>query len=383
MKIAIVFDSLGYGGIESVGVNYIKLMLDMGHAVDVYNLHPNENSMVKQIDSRAKYISLNFDRKICPDLYSYGVQKWWWGKFVYPVISIVLELYLVIKKLRYNSQYDVAIAFSGHINDLTFVVKKFVKAKRKLCWCHGNILSYLAICDAYPILYRGIDGLVTLSDIGEQYIYGGHSFFYDKVIKKIYNPVLIKHKALNQHKIDDLKSKYGKFILMVARAAEPKDYKTAIKAASLLKDKGEEHYIVFVGDGPELKKYKQYAKTLKVQDLCIFEGSRDDVQNYIYASYVNLLASKWEGLPTVIAEAMAMGKPCVMTKSDGGEISDSGKYCYLVNIGDAEAICNALLELFCDKEIYKTYENLSKMRFEFFEPEFIKKELSILLEGEQ
>lgn len=381
MKIAIVFDSLGYGGIESVGVNYIKLMLDMGHAVDVYNLHPTENAMISQIDSRAKYIPLSFDRKICPDLYTYGIQKWWWGKFAYPVISIALELYLALKKIRYNNQYDVAISFSGHINDLTFVAKEFVKAKRKICWCHGTLLSYLAICDAYPILYKKIDVIVTLSDMGEQNVYAGHNYLYDKMIVKIYNPVFIKNKFLNQSKIEELRNKYGQFILMVARATEPKDYKTAINAMRFLKDKGYEKFIIFVGDGPDLDEYKEYAEKLQVQDLCVFEGSRDDVQNYIYASYINILASKWEGLPTVIAEAMAMGKPCVMTKSDGGEISDGGKYCYLTSIGDYEAIGNALIELFSNIETYKAYAKLSKERFICFEPEFIKNQLATLLEG--
>lgn len=381
VKIAIVFDSLGYGGIESVGVNYIKLMLDMGHVVDVYNLHPSENAMVKQLDSRANYVTTMFDRKICPDLYTYGIKKWWWGKYVYPFASTILQGYLLIKRLGYHKNYDVAIAFSGHVNDLTFVAKNFVKANRKLCWCHGTLLSYIAICDGYPILYKKFDVIVTLSDMGEHNVYAGHGFLHKKNIKKLYNPVMIKQKELNPEKINELKSRYGDFILMVARATEQKDYKTAIKAIRLLRDNGYEKYIVFVGDGPGLAEYKEYASDLNVDDLCAFEGSRDDVQNYACASYINLLASKFEGLPTAVAEAMAFGKPCVMTKSDGGELSDGGKYCILTDIGDAEAIAHSLADLYDNEGLYKKYESLSIERFRFFEPELIKKELAILLEG--
>ena len=49
----------------------------------------------------------------------------------------------------------------------------------------------------------------------------------------------------------------------------------------------------------------------------------------------------------------------------------------------AEAICNALIELFSNTETYKVYEELSLKRFLCFEPEFIKKELASLLEEEK
>ena len=46
MKIAFVFDGLGFGGIERVGIDYIKLCLQMGHEVDVYNLSTQYNALV-------------------------------------------------------------------------------------------------------------------------------------------------------------------------------------------------------------------------------------------------------------------------------------------------------------------------------------------------
>ena len=37
MKIAMVFDGLGVGGIERVGIDYMKLLSEDGHDVTVYN----------------------------------------------------------------------------------------------------------------------------------------------------------------------------------------------------------------------------------------------------------------------------------------------------------------------------------------------------------
>ena len=45
MKIAMVFDGLGVGGIERVGIDYMKLLSEDGHDVTVYNLVPSANAM--------------------------------------------------------------------------------------------------------------------------------------------------------------------------------------------------------------------------------------------------------------------------------------------------------------------------------------------------
>ena len=99
MKIAFVFDGLGFGGIERVGIDYIKLCLQMGHEVDVYNLSPQYNALVEQLPSEVKYFKKKLSKKLCPELYSYGVQKAWWGKYAYAMLSPFISFAQVIKKL--------------------------------------------------------------------------------------------------------------------------------------------------------------------------------------------------------------------------------------------------------------------------------------------
>lgn len=234
--------------------------------------------------------------------------------------------------------YDVAIAFSGHINDLTFVAENFIKTKQKVCWCHGTLLSYLAICDGYPKLYKKIDKIVTLSEQGLFSVYGGHDFLYDKKIVNIYNPVLIRNQINDQLHIDSLKQLYKDYILMIARATPQKDHKTAIKAVYELHKRGLKKHIVFLGDGENLEEIKRFTKEMQIDQWCHFEGNRRDVGDYIEASYINVLASRFEGLPTVMVEAMAYGKPCIMTNSDGGEATAYGRYGILVPLQDHVAM---------------------------------------------
>lgn len=380
--IAFVFDGMGFGGIERVGIDIVRMCLEMGYDVDIYNLRPSADDFVKNIPSAAKYTSYNMSRTVCPETYSYGCQKWWWGKYAYSVISPILTLKQIFDKcIIPQKKYDVAIAMSGHINDLSFVAKEYIKSKKKICWCHGNLISYLAICDAYTILYRKIDDIVTLSSAGEKDIYAGKKFLYEKNITKIYNPTYIKYKQIDQNKIEKLKKEYGNFVLMIARFEYRKGYDIAIKAVKKLKDNGLDKKILFAGEGELLDEMKNYALKEGVAENCVFLGNCHDIENYIAASYINLLTSRWEGLPTVIIEAMSLGKPCIMTNTDDGEVSHNGEFCMLKEIDDIDGVVEALTLLYEDRELYEKYSKLSFKRSEDFQPEKIKVKIKNLIEG--
>lgn len=379
-KIAFVFDGMGQGGVERIGIDYIKICKSLGYEVDVYNLNPPYNASLAYLPGDVKVYNRRYSRILCPEIYSYGVQKWWWGKYAYVLISPFLTLLqLVMKFFTKKRKYDVAIAIAGHINDLNYVTKGFIKSNKKICWCHGNILSYFAICDAYPMLYKKIDKFVVLSSAGQKDIYPGHKFMYAKDICKIYNPTFMSIENCDFNIVNELKNKYGDFVLMVARAEYRKGFDIAIKAMKKLYDLGVNKRIVFVGTGDELEKYKQIAIDEGIGDNCIFEGFKTNVQDYIAASYINLLTSKWEGLPTVIVEAMALGKPCVMTNSDDGEVSSNGNYCLLTEVDDIDSVAQSLYTLYTDSSEYEKYSRLSKERSKDFSPEKIAMKVKEML----
>lgn len=381
MKIAFVFDGLSLGGIERVGIDYIKLCKKMGHEVDVYNLSPKDNGLAWQLPEGVKYYRKRLTTRQCPEIYSYGVRKWWWGKYAYAVLSPFVTLVQGVKKLfTRRRRYNAAIAFAGHVNDLSFVAKQFIKADKKICWCHGNILSYFAICDAFPILYKKIDKFVVLSSAGQKNIYAGHKYMYGKKIYKIYNPTFIREKQVNVRTVNELKAEYGDFILMIGRFVKGKGHDIAIRTVGRLKESGIEKHIVFLGDGDTLTAMQKLAEEQGVENLCHFEGAKSNVCDYITASYINFLPSQWEGLPTVIVEAMTLGKPCVMTDCDDGEVSLGGKYCKLTEIDGINGLRDALEVLYTDKAEYEKYCKLSLERAEDFAPAKICGQLKELLE---
>ena len=72
-----------------------------------------------------------------------------------------------------------------------------------------------------------------------------------------------------------------------------------------------EHDLVLVGDGPQRAALEQLARDLKLEARVHFTGKRGDVPDILAAADALVLPSAWEGMPNVVLEAMAAGRPVV------------------------------------------------------------------------
>jgi glycosyltransferase involved in cell wall biosynthesis len=70
---------------------------------------------------------------------------------------------------------------------------------------------------------------------------------------------------------------------------------------------------VWIGDGPELERARRLARDAGVADRFLFLGERRDVARLLPAFDVFAMASRYEGLPCAVVEAMRCGLPVVAT----------------------------------------------------------------------
>lgn len=385
MKIAIVFDGLGFGGIERVGIDYIKILQDLGYEVDVYNINPNYTDMEKMISNNCHIIHCSFSKFLCPELYSFGVKRWWWGKFAYPIIYLITSFFLVIRKFfrigRFKN-YDLAIAFSGHINDLTFVSSGFIKSEKKMCWLHGGLGEYLLITHGYATLYKKIKNLITLSDYMQDAALLGNKFLSNLNINKIYNPTFIYENVIDVNFVQELQETYGDFFLTVGRFTKQKDQITIIRAMKILKDEfGIDNKLLLVGDGEEKNKAMEVVSDLGMNENIIFIGNRIDVQNFYSASKLFIHSSPAEGLPTVLLEAMNFGIPVVATKSMPGveEILCNNEFGLECPVGNAKKMAECIYRIITDEELYNHYKSQGYIRVNDFAPKSIANQLKNII----
>lgn len=382
MKVAFVMDDMIFGGIERVAINYMDILIRQGHEIDVIILNPKVDEIVKEIPDQCNVIYTKFPKVLCPEAYWTIAKKYKWGKYIFPVIYFLLSILTPIFRLFKGRQgkYDRAIAFSGHYNDLTYVIN-YINADKRFCWLHGGMIGYLLISPGYYFLYKKIKNLVVLSkDYQENAMISNK--LDDCNITKLYNPVSITTRSLDNQKIDKLKKYYGEFALMVGRFSAQKDQITVINAIKILKIKYKKTMkVIFVGDGPTRENVEKYTSDSGVSDLVIFEGTKSDVQNYYKAAKIFVHSSPSEGLPTVLLEAMSFGVPIVATDSKPGvrEILGENEYGLISPIKDAEIMALNMNKLLSDNKLYEEYIKKGFDRIEDFKPEVISEQLKILL----
>lgn len=392
MKIAMVFDGLQIGGIERVGADYAKILKKLGHDVTVVNLVPRLNEMEKEFPADCTWIKFNYPRRVVREQYEQLVKKGFLGTICYlgamtvmPMISFALKIKFKMTSHAHD-KYDLTIAFSGHFNDLDFVSNGFISSAKKMCWLHGALYSYFLISYGYMKLYEKIYNLIVLVDDAQEEVLS-----YNRKLKlnihKLYNPTFIKSREIDCTHVEELKGKYGKFVLMVSRFEYPhKDQYTVAKMLEIIREKHHENIdLVFVGNGPEEEKVKKFVDTLSknTQEHIHFEGARYDVQDYYKAAFLLVHASvAGEGLPTIMIEAMSYDLPMVVTDSKTGprEILGENEYGLLCRVKDPEDMANKVEKMISDSELYHYYAVKSKERVKDFSPEAIQEQLKLILE---
>lgn len=108
-------------------------------------------------------------------------------------------------------------------------------------------------------------------------------------------------------------------------------------------------YLLLVGDGPEMETLKQLAAELGVAHCVHFAGYQARPQDYLHVMDVFALTSRAEGMPLVILEAWAAGKPVVCSRVGGiPKLIDDGRTGLLFDSGDEAALTDCLRRLFTD-----------------------------------
>ena len=198
-SITFVFDGLQFGGIERVGVEYIKLLSERGYDINVINLVPNLCDLEKEIPESCSVIHISYPRWVTPQKYSKITKKRLWGKLVFIPFFLFFSFVTFVYSLIYRYKLpfvDIVIAFSGHWNDLTFVVKSYSKKTKKIAWLHGDQYSYYESSPGFYSLHKSIKNLVCLSDYNDDKVL---SFNTRNNInkKKIYNPLNFFKRSTN------------------------------------------------------------------------------------------------------------------------------------------------------------------------------------------
>jgi glycosyltransferase involved in cell wall biosynthesis len=165
-------------------------------------------------------------------------------------------------------------------------------------------------------------------------------------IEVIYNPVItddilpqsqapLKHEWLTDDEVPVL--------VAAGRLDYQKDYPTLLRAFSRLRESRAVRLII-LGQGVLKTQLEAQARQLGIAADIDFYGFSDNPYAFFSRAELLVLSSAWEGLPTVLIEALACGTPVVATdcKSGPREIIQNETYGRLAPVGDDAALAEAI-----------------------------------------
>lgn len=180
----------------------------------------------------------------------------------------------------------------------------------------------------------------------------------------------------NLKDINSLKKKLGikkkDFVVMtVSRLAKEKSVDRIINNHKELVKKYSNMKLLIVGDGPDIDKLKDEAKSLGVSDSVIFTGKvpLNDIPIYYQLGNVFVTASKSETQGLTVVEAISSSLPIVAVKDDSfvnSVIEDFNGFVFT----DDEKYINSISKLYEDKDLYNRLSNQSRLLSEDFSSEY-------------
>lgn len=277
-----------------------------------------------------------------------------WFCFQMRLIFLLMKFFgqkrikLAQKLLTGNKHYDCVIGFRPGI--CTQIAAFAVNADKRITWWHHGEInvehgSYLEATDAY-------DQIAVVSEACRNMLADVFPTLKDKLTV-----------VPNMLDVDAIWQKAGAFqpyaedsrlhIVTLCRLSPEKHVENAIFAAAKLKESGIPFQWHMVGSGSIENDLRNAATAANVQDVFLFEGNQPNPYPYLKNADLFVHPSYVESQGLVVLEAMALGIPCVVTKSLGPcEFIEDGINGVLTE-QNPESLTEKILEMLTNRELYE------------------------------
>ncbi len=330
MRIALVMPSLDVGGVERVMLSLAKWFFQRGISVDLVVTNAS-GPLRKEIPANVQLIDLKASRVIrgVPKLVSYLRKS-------HPDAIISAKDYQNIVALWAVKLARIAT---------TTIISTHIDVS--VDWKHAHGFKAKVIPYLVRYFYPWADHIVTVSE-GARKSLASMAKLKSEKIQVIYNPVIAQELLDKANEpVDHPWFVFGEppVILSAGRLTEQKDYSTLIQAFVLVRKHCPARLMIF-GDGEDRSRLEALVRELELRNDVALPGFVDNPYKYMKRAALFVLSSKWEGLPTVLIEAMACGCPVVSTDCPSGpvEVLEGGKWGPLVPVGEANLLAKAIIQ---------------------------------------
>jgi glycosyltransferase involved in cell wall biosynthesis len=160
-------------------------------------------------------------------------------------------------------------------------------------------------------------------------------------------------------------------IIGCGRLNHQKGFDVLIKAHKLALSAGLNHNLYILGEGPLRMELQSLIQQLKVADSVVMTGFLANPFPALRHASAFVMSSRFEGLPHVILEALAVGTPVISTDCQSGpaELLDRGKFGIPVPPEDPDALADALVHLLRNPAAQEEFRNIGPGRAAEYSPQ--------------
>ena len=294
-RIAIIVNSIGYGGNERSAVNIAKAISN-----------DFEVTIITQEDRGNHYCYkgtvINLDTPCAKTII---------GKIINS-LKRVARLKRMVRLLELDTIF-IILPVSNPINYLGFGCKKIVS-----CRDCGDLIRQTK---KYIMMANSSELIVCNSEYQANYL-KLNAPILSKKTRVIYN--IVDTDMINYMKTSSVGGYYEEYmrnhkcIISVGRFVKAKGFNELIKAFSIIAKNDESVSLIMIGDGIEKRNIVNLIDELQLQNRVKLLGYQDNPFKFIARSKVFVLSSYSEGFPNVLVEAMACGTPCIATDCESG-----------------------------------------------------------------
>lgn len=353
MKILYVITGLGQGGAERVVCDLADKMFEKGHHVKIAYL---TGEVLMQPSNREV------------ELLSIGLTN----------SSTLPKAYFALSKIVRDFEPDIIHTHMVHANILTRLVRLVTPMSKLICTAHNSNEGGVVRTFSYRVTDRLANLTTNVSHTAVAAFEAAHAVPKNSMLT-VYNGVdftnFVYSSGAKETIVKELNLPFNaKIILAVGRFNAQKNYFNLLNAISIVKKQLNMPFVLLVaGDGELRGEIEQLIDTLNINDNVILLGRRNDVPILTSACDLFVLSSDYEGLPTVLIEALACQAQVVATDVSGvHEIIDT--YGKIVPIRNPIALANAIEDSLQDisKNISGCNHVKSKFDLELISNEWLK-----------
>jgi glycosyltransferase involved in cell wall biosynthesis len=335
-RVALFIPKLRAGGAEKITLNLAAALAAQGLAVDVVvgsaggQLRSQMPEQVRLVDLLARPPAILSKTKRLAK-YLAAEQP--------SILFSSLDIVGSAVAARLISQARTKIVMCVHTN----LSAQFRDYRSVVSWMRPALLKFAyRRADHVAAVSKGIlDDLLTLVELPEDRV----SVLYNPVVS---NEMLARaSEAISHSWFDD---GAHKVIVAAGRLVRQKDFPTLLKAFQVVRQHQECKLVVFGDEDPRQpavrSSLQNLAESLGIAEHCRFEGFVQNPYAFFRRADLFVLSSIYEGLPTVLIEALACGLPVVSTDCPSGprEILCDGEFGTLVPVGDCISLARAVIK---------------------------------------